>query len=450
MKPIVSRLTYLAAGSILGVTIALAPGALASKTNNPPLPLEHLLTFSDVFDQIKKAYVEPVDDKTLLENAIRGMLAGLDPHSNYLVPLEAQDLHSSTRGRFGGLGIEVSMEDGFVKVVSPIDDTPAARAGIKAGDVIIFLDEKPVKGMTLSDAVKIMRGEPGTNIMLTIVREGENKPIKMTLTRATIPLRSVKGRMVEPGYGYVRISQFQVPTPTALRETLAKLKTSNAAPLKGLVLDLRNNPGGALSAAIDVSDTFLTDGVIVSTKGRIPSAKSIHHATASDILDGAPIVVLVNAGSASASEIVAGALKDNKRAIIMGSQTFGKGSVQNVIDLKNKSALKLTTARYYTPAGTSIQAKGITPDIALRNVTVTAGPPARRRVSEANLAGHLSAGHISAGDKGETKKSTGKARLPTQSTANKDATDDLAQKDYALFEAMNLLRGLNVYSAKAP
>ncbi|NKC16948.1 MAG: PDZ domain-containing protein [Gammaproteobacteria bacterium] len=422
-----ARFSHLSAYALLSVMCAMPSTVFAARNQPPPLPLEHLLTFSDVFDQIKKAYVEPVDDKTLLENAIRGMLAGLDPHSIYLVPQEADDLHANTSGRFGGLGIEVSMEDGFVKVIAPFDDTPAAKAGVKAGDVIIFLDDTPVKGMSLGDAVKKMRGEPGTDLVLTVVREGEDKPIKITVTRDVIRLTSVRGRLVEPGYGYVRISQFQLPTPDALRDQLTKLKKTNGEPLRGLVLDLRNNPGGALDAAIGVSDTFLTQGVIVSTQGRIAAAQTVHHATSTDSLNGAPIVVLVNAGSASASEIVAGALKDHKRAIIMGTRTFGKGSVQNIIDLKNKSALKLTTARYYTPSGVSIQAKGISPDIVLQNVQVRDIPTTGGRPSEASLSGHLKSGQES-GDGDTSVKNAAK----------------LAREDYALYEALNLLRGLSV------
>ena len=435
MKLLPSRVVYMLFGLVGGITVASAvPKVIAAEDSKPPLPLEHLLAFADVFEQIKESYVEPVDDKTLLENAIRGMLAGLDPHSSYLVPEEATDLHANTSGRFGGLGIEVSTEDGFVKVIAPFDDTPAARAGIKPGDLIIRLDGKAVKGMSLSDAVKLMRGPPGTSIDLTIVREGENSPFEITLKRDIIRVTSIKRRMLEPGFGYVRITQFQSPTADSLRKALAKLKAANGSDLRGLVLDLRNNPGGSLDAAIGVSDAFLTQGTIVSTKGRTQASESLHTATPTDLLNGSPIVVLVNGGSASASEIVAGALQDNKRAVIMGTKTFGKGSVQNVIDLKNKSALKLTTARYYTPSGVSIQAKGIAPDIVLEKVTLGEGSGDSGSLSEADLAGHLSSDG--------KKKSDKKKRSMNPSTK-------LAREDFALFEALNLLRGLSVYDARS-
>ena len=435
MKLLPSRVVYMLFGLFGGITIASAvPKAIAAEDSKPPLPLEHLLAFADVFEQIKESYVEPVDDKTLLENAIRGMLAGLDPHSSYLVPEEATDLHANTSGRFGGLGIEVSTEDGFVKVIAPFDDTPAARAGIKPGDLIIRLDDKSVKGMSLNDAVKLMRGAPGTSIDLTIVREGEDSPFEVTLKRDIIRVTSIKRRMLEPGFGYVRITQFQSPTADSLRKALAKLKAENGSDLRGLVLDLRNNPGGSLDAAIGVSDAFLTQGTIVSTKGRTQASESLHTATPTDLLNGSPIVVLVNGGSASASEIVAGALQDHKRAVIMGTKTFGKGSVQNVIDLKNRSALKLTTARYYTPSGVSIQAKGIAPDIVLEKVTLGEGSGDGRSLSEADLAGHLSSDG--------KKKSDKKKRSTSPSTK-------LAREDFALFEALNLLRGLSVYDARS-
>jgi carboxyl-terminal processing protease len=442
MRPVRSRLALLSVGVIAGAVIASAPGVYAARDAKAPLPLEHLLAFSDVFDQIKQAYVEPVDDKTLLENAIRGMLSGLDPHSAYLVPDEADALYASTSGRFGGLGIEVSMEDGFIKVIAPFDDTPAARAGVKAGDVIIRLDEASVKGMDLRDAVKLMRGEPGSEIELGIVREGENAPITITVIRDIIRVTSVNSRMLSPGYGYVRITQFQSPTPDSMRQAISRLRQENNGNLRGLVLDLRNNPGGALDAAIGVSDAFLSEGVIVSTRGRIAAAKSSYSATSTDVLEGAPVVVLVNGGSASASEIVAGALQDHKRAVIMGTRTFGKGSVQNVIDLKNNAALKLTTARYYTPSGASIQAKGIEPDITLENVTV-ADASKREGLTEASLAGHLNASTTSANKPTDTK---GKKTIKPSAAAS---LSKLAREDYALFEALNLLRGLSIYDARS-
>jgi carboxyl-terminal processing protease len=387
-----------------------------------------------VFDKIKHNYVEDVDDKTLLDNAIRGMLSGLDPHSTYLDAKAFEELRVGTTGEFGGLGIVVGMEDGFVKVISPIDDTPAQRAGVKAGDLIIRLDDTPVKGMSLDDAVKIMRGKPGTNIDLTIVREGEDQPLKFTITRDRIRVKSVKSRMLDPGYAYVRVSQFQERTGKDLHNAINELKKENKGNLKGLVLDLRNNPGGLLDSAVIVSDTFLDRGTIVSVKGRTEDNKLSQAATPGDTLKGAPIVVLVNEGSASASEIVAGALQDNKRAVIMGQKTFGKGSVQTVIPLGNNSALKLTTARYYTPSGRSIQAEGIVPDIALEHLQVAAKEDnGFKPLKEADLTGHL-----------ENKKAIKK---PAEEPKNGDLLA-LASDDYPVYEALNLLKGLYLLAPK--
>ncbi len=418
-------------GLALGALLSLGQGVLAEKSSSSSLPLDDLRTFTEIFAKIKNDYVEPVEDSKLLENAIRGMLAGLDPHSAYLVPEDYQDLQAGTSGEFGGLGIEVGMEDGFVKVIAPIDDTPAERAGVEAGDLIIRLNDTPVKGMSLSDAVKIMRGKPGTEISLTIIREGEEKPLKITILRDVIKVTSVKSRTLEKGYGYVRITQFQSRTGESLRESVSSLKQENEGDLKGIVLDLRNNPGGVLSSAVSVSDAFLKKGIIVYTEGRLDEAKLKFNAKPNDILNGAPIVVLVNGGSASASEIVAGALQDHKRAVIMGAKTFGKGSVQTILPMENGSALKLTTARYYTPSGTSIQASGITPDIALANVKVSGDEATPdTQVKEANLARHLT----SEDDEPESAK---------EPTSPKGATT-LARDDFALFEALNLLKGLTI------
>ncbi len=391
------------------------------------LPLDELRAFTETFTVIKKNYVEPVEDKKLLESAVRGMLSGLDPHSSYLDGDDFKQLREGTSGEFGGLGIEVSMEDGFVKVVSPIDDTPAARAGIEAGDLIVRLDDAPVKGMSLSDAVKIMRGKKGTKIMLTIIREGEEKPLKISITRAVIQVTAVRGRELDPGYGYVRIAQFQVNTGRKLREEVDKLKAANDGSLKGLVLDLRNNPGGVLTAAVSVSDAFITKGLIVYTEGRTADSEQKFNASPDDLLGGSPIVVLVNGGSASASEIVAGALQDHNRAIIMGSKTFGKGSVQTVLPMKSDAALKLTTARYYTPNGHSIQARGIIPDIELKNIRVTEVDPEFEGITERNLTGHLE-NEESEGDDSETKS--------------------LASRDFALYEALNLLKAVAILDSK--
>lgn len=420
-----------ALGMLMGVMLALGVGVHAERANNNQdaqnLPLSDIRALSEVFGKIKENYVEPVPDKKLLENAIRGMVDSLDPHSNYLDKSAFQELRVGTTGEFGGLGIVVGMENGFVKVVSPIDDTPAAKAGIKSGDLIVRLDNKPVKGMTLDEAVKLMRGKPGTKITLLVVRAGEEKPLTFVLKRSKIRVKSVKSRTLEKGYGYVRISQFQERTAIDMRKALTKLKKENHGQLKGLVLDLRNNPGGLLDAAVDVADTFLTHGTIVSVRGRNKEDDVVHSATPNDMLKGAPMIVLVNGGSASASEIVSGALKDNKRAIIMGTRTFGKGSVQTVIPLGNDTAIKLTTARYYTPSGRSIQAEGIEPDIVLDHLKVSLAnqQAGTAPIKEADLAGHLSNDAV-------TK----------QSKDHKKERIDLAKQDYELYEALNVLKGM--------
>ncbi len=360
--------TFFMAGLLIGLTIAIGHSVYALKEDNNSIPFEDLQAFTDVFSRIKSDYVEAVDDKKLLADAIRGMLSGLDPHSSYLDTEAFKELRIGTTGQFGGLGIEVGMENGFVKVISPIDDTPASRAGIQASDLIIRLDDKPVKGLTLSEAVKIMRGKPDTDIKLTIVREGELKPLVMTITREIIRVKSVKTRMLEPGFGYVRITNFQSRTSTDLLKSISNMQEDEQ--LKGLVLDLRNNPGGVLNGAVGVSDAFLEQGLIVYTEGRIDDSSMKYSATPGDALNGAPLVILVNGGSASASEIVAGAMQDHKRGIIMGFKTFGKGSVQTIQELRNGSAVKLTTAQYFTPNGRSIQAEGISPDITLRNIEI--------------------------------------------------------------------------------
>jgi carboxyl-terminal processing protease len=425
-------------GLLLGVSLAVARGVLAEKPQQSAatgLPLETVRTLSEVFDKIKHNYVEDVEDKALLDNAISGMLTGLDPHSTYLDAKAFEELRVGTTGEFGGLGIVVGMEDGFVKVISPIDDTPAQRAGVKAGDLIIRLDEKPVKGMSLDDAVKIMRGKPGTDIELTVVRKDEDQPLTFNITRDRIRVKSVKSRMLEPDYAYVRVSQFQERTAKDLHNAISKLKKENKKPLKGMVLDLRNNPGGLLDAAVLVSDTFLERGTVVSVKGRTEENKLSQSATPGDIMKGAPIVVLVNEGSASASEIVAGALQDHKRAVIMGQKTFGKGSVQTVIPLGNNSALKLTTARYYTPSGRSIQAEGIVPDIQLEHLQVAAKDDnGFKPLKEADLTGHLD------NKKGADKKTSDKPK-------NGDLLA-LASDDYPVYEALNMLKGLNLLSQK--
>ncbi len=425
-------------GCFLGVLIATAGSVLAEKEATQEvvsLPFEELRTFTEIFGRIKQDYVEPVSDKVLLESAIRGMLAGLDPHSSYLNSEEYKELKVGTTGRFGGLGIQVTMEDGFVKVISPIDDTPAQRAGLQSGDLIIKLDDQPVKGMSLTGAVKIMRGEVGSEIVLTVVREGKDAPFNVTLVRAIIKVKSVRSRTLEEGFGYLRISSFQSPTGAALKEEIKQLKKDNGGLLKGMVLDLRNNPGGVLNGAVSVSDAFLNSGKIVYTEGRIKDAKMDFNATPGDLLNGAPLVVLINAGSASASEIVAGALQDNKRAIIMGTKSFGKGSVQTILPTGNGGAVKITTARYYTPSGRSIQATGIEPDIELKRLKLEELEAAKfTPIKEADLSHHLSNGNGKKSDKKGASKGTDK----------EDDKKGVDLRDYPLTEALNLLKGIAI------
>mgnify|MGYP000610235706 CR=1 FL=1 len=428
-------------GVFVGVGITLERAVQAERQvakAEQPLPIDELRTFTEVFSRIKADYVEPVDDKKLLRDAIQGMLSGLDPHSSFLDPEGFKDIRVGTEGEFGGLGIEVTMEDGFVKVVSPIEDTPAARAGLKTGDLIIRLDNKAVKGMTLNEAVKNMRGKPGSEITLTVVREGQPKPLIFTVARAVIKIQSVKHRMLEDGFGYVRITQFQANTGDNLKDALTKLKLQNKSNLKGLVLDLRNNPGGVLNAAVAVSDSFLTSGLIVYTEGRVSDAELKFSATPTDLVNGAPMVVLVNGGSASASEIVAGALQDHKRAVIMGTKTFGKGSVQTILPMTGGAALKITTARYYTPSGRSIQATGILPDVVTEEAKVTKRDKADDSLKEADLSGHLE-NKIKDNDKDKpgTKKVAPSVKL------------DSAGEDYQLQEALNLLKGVSIFRAQA-
>jgi len=445
MRGLLKHVPLLGIGIVLGTLLAVGQGVLAQKKTSGPLPLEELRAFTEIFAKIKNDYVEPIDDKTLLSNAIHGMLSGLDPHSAYLDPEDYKQLRQGTTGEFGGLGIEVGMEDGFVKVISPIDNTPASRAGVEAGDLIIRLDDTPVKGMTLAQAVKVMRGKPGTDITLTVVRKGQDRPFKIVITRDVIKVRSVRSRVLDKDYGYVRITQFQTHTGESLREALSKLKEKNA--LKGLVLDLRNNPGGVLSAAVSVSDTFIKNGLIVYTDGRLENSKLKFNAKPTDLLGGAPLVVLINGGSASASEIVAGALQDHKRAVVMGQKSFGKGSVQTILPMENGSALKLTTARYYTPSGRSIQAKGIVPDIKVDRLQLAkAQTPTGTRIKEKDLLKHLkSAEELNQDSSHSDKKSQnqGKNKDPGAKASPSDKAS-LARRDYMLYEALNLLKGLTI------
>lgn len=427
----------LALSFLAGVSLT-AVHAVSEKEPPPEnkLPLDELRTFTGVLDAVKQDYVEPVKDKDLLENAIRGLLSNLDPHSAYLDAEAFQDLQIGTTGEFGGLGIEVGQEDGFLKVIAPIDDTPAQRAGIRTGDLIIRLDDASVKGMALADAIQKMRGKPNTPITLTIIREGARKPLKIKLIREVIQVKSVKSRLLEPGFGYVRITQFQAKTAQNLQQALQELEQQNKTPLRGLVLDLRNNPGGVLNGAVEVADDFLDNGVIVQTKGRSNGSDQSYKATPGDLLKAAPIVTLVNGGSASASEIVAGALQDHRRALIVGERTFGKGSVQSILPLGNGTAVKLTTARYYTPNGRSIQAEGIVPDIKLKPLKVAADNGADTdSIKEADLTGHL-----------RNEQPNGKPAEGADGGGEpaKPAGGDLVQSDYQLYEALNLLKGMTL------
>ena len=409
----------------LVLALGILPVQAQERETAAPLPLNELRTFTEVLERIRTSYVEPVDDATLLENAIRGMLEGLDPHSAYLEPEAFQGLQDTTTGQFGGLGLEVGQEDGFIKVISPIDDTPASRAGIEPGDLIVKIDDHPVKGMSLMDAVEQMRGAPGSKITLTLVR-GAGRPFDVQLERAVIKVRSVRTETLEPGYAYLRITQFQNNTGDEVRRSLVSLNEKGE--LKGLVMDLRNNPGGVLQSAVEVADAFLDEGLIVYTKGRLANTELRFNATAGNPSADVPVVVLINGGSASASEIVAGALQDWGRAVIMGTDSFGKGSVQTVLPLNNDRALKLTTALYYTPKGRSIQAQGIVPDIHVERAQLTRSAD-DVGYREADLLGHLN-------------NSSGEER-PTLRLA---ATGEDAERDadYQLNQALNLLKGLNI------
>ena len=432
--PHLSRLNSLALtiALVIAAPLALAAGQaaqpVAAASAKAPLPLDELRTFAEVMDRIKAAYVEPVDDKTLLENAIKGMLSNLDPHSAYLGPEDFAELQESTSGEFGGLGIEVGTEDGNIKIVSPIDDTPASKAGIQAGDFIVKINGQPTRGLTMTEAVDKMRGKVGQKITLTLVRNG-GTPFDVTLTRANIQVKRVKSQQLEDGYGYIRITQFQVKTGEEVASALSKLRRENGnKKLKGIILDLRNNPGGVLQSAVEVVDHFITKGLIVYTKGRIANSELRFSATGKDLSENVPLVVLINGGSASASEIVAGALQDQKRGVVMGTTSFGKGSVQTVLPLNNDRALKITTALYFTPNGRSIQAQGIVPDIEVSRAKITREQDTEY-FKEADLQGHLGNGN-------------GGADKPTGSSpkAKPMPQDD----DFQLSQALSLLKGLSI------
>ncbi len=458
------------AGVLAGAALTVNLSAIANKDAETALPVEELRAFTDVFARIKNDYVEPVEDKKLITEAINGMLTGLDPHSAYLDAEGFKDLQVGTQGEFGGLGIEVGMEDGFVKVVSPIEDTPAFKAGVKPGDLIIKLDDTPVKGMSLNDAVKRMRGKPGSKIKLTIARKGVDKPVIVTLTRAVIKIRSVKFQALDSGYGYVRVTQFQEHTGELLAEALTKLYKDNKEPLKGLILDLRNDPGGLLNGAVAVTAAFVKpDSLVVYTEGRTEDAKMRLTASRENYLrpmqidymkslpEGVkqvPMVVLVNSGSASASEIVAGALQDHKRAVVMGTRTFGKGSVQTILPIGNGTAIKLTTARYFTPNGRSIQAKGIEPDIVVEDPSMPSESEGLG-IREADLDKHLS------NPNGEEEPVVAEPSTSIKAPVDKSGADGkdkkpltlepgevVSRNDFQMNQALNLLKGLQILQGR--
>ena len=459
MRTKFEKISLVIIGTVLGVTLSLNYPAVAEKETKPQLPLDELRTFAEVYGKIKSDYVETVEDKKLINEAINGMLTGLDPHSSFLDVEGFKDLQAGTQGEFGGLGIEVGMEDGLVKVISPIEDSPAFKGGVKSGDLIMQLDEKLVKGMSLNDAVKIMRGKPNTSIKLTILRKGENKPIYITLIRAIIKTQSVKYKLPEPGYAYLRVTQFQEHSAEDLAKAIKALREQNKGPLKGLVLDLRNNPGGLITAAVGISAAFVPkDALVVYTEGRTEDAKMRLTANPENYARGGqsgdfladlpadiktvPMVVLINGGSASASEIVSGALQDHKRAVIMGTQSFGKGSVQTILPMNNGTAIKLTTARYFTPNGRSIQAKGIVPDIVVEDATVNTAEQGMN-LREADLSNHLS-------NPKEAETSVKDApKPPTIKKDDRQATDKTPMEagtktDYQFMQAVNLLKGIDI------
>ncbi len=418
-----------AAVVVLMITGCMMPPPSAQAQSGSGDTIRQLKLFGDVFERVRKEYVEEVTDQELVESAINGMLTSLDPHSGYLDAGRYRDMQVQTRGEFGGLGIEVTMENGLVKVVSPIDDTPAFEAGIQAGDFITHIDGEPVMGLSLSEAVERMRGPVNSEIELKIVRENSEEPLAVNLARAIIKISPVRAR-AEDDIGYVRLTTFNEQTNDIMREEVAKLRDQLGDRFRGLVLDLRNNPGGLLDQAVAVADAYLDQGEIVSTRGRRSESIQRFNARSGDIIDGLPMVVLINGGSASASEIVAGALQDHRRSIIMGTQSFGKGSVQTIMPISGEGAIRLTTARYYTPSGTSIQAKGIAPDIEVHQATVELQDDTSGR-READLRGRLD---------GEE---------PGDEVVAGEAEPTLDSTDYQLARAIDVLRGIALYEARA-
>lgn len=423
-----------------------------SKRTSLEIPVQDIQRFSTVIAQIKRYYIETPTDKELFNNAIRGMLLSLDPHSAFLDEDDLKDLQTVTTGEFGGIGIEIIPENGYIKVISPLDDTPAFKAGMKAGDLIVRINDKIIRKMTVRDAINMIRGKRGTFVDLTVLRKGEKKPLHFNVMRDVVKVASVKNKMLEPGYGYARIVFFQAPAADDLKNAILKLQQEAKGQLKGLIIDLRNNPGGLLDSAIHISDLFLDapklkyDGLIVYTKGRIPGSDIRAKATPGDMIAGVPMVVLINGGSASASEIVAGALQDYKRAIVMGTRSFGKGSVQTIIPIDRSSGIKLTTALYYTPAGRSIQATGIVPDITVNELKVNKEQEDKLLddVDEKDLSGHLGNPKIKESDK--TSKESTNTKESTNPLEDQTAvpTNPLVYEDYQLFEALNMLKGIHV------
>lgn len=407
-----------------------------AQQDQAPLPLDEVRMFTEAMNRIRMSYVEEIDDRTLLENAIRGMLAGLDPHSSYMAGNDYDALQETTTGEFGGLGIEVGRENGYIKVISPIDDTPADRAGIKAGDLIIQIDNKPLREMLPEEAAEMMRGEPGTAVTVTIAREGQ-EAFDLTIVREVIAIASVRSRILEPGYAYIRIPQFRVNTGNELEEEIEELFDENEE-IKGLVLDLRNNPGGVLQASVKVVDAFISQGRIVYTKGRLEDNNMEFSATRKTVAGDVPLVILINNGSASASEIVAGALQDHGRAIIMGTRSFGKGSVQTILPLADQRAIKLTTSLYYTPSGRSIQAQGIDPDIIVDDAFVTRRSRSAAQYNESDLQGHL-------------ENANGNEAAQTDELAEVLlSAEEVLVSDYPLNEALNVLKGINAFKPTLP
>ena len=462
MRSKLEKFTLILSGAIIGILISINLPVFADKTKSTNLPIDELRTFAEVFGKIKSDYVEPVEDKKLINEALNGMLSGLDPHSTFLDKDNFKDLQQGTSGEFGGLGIEVGMEDGFVLVISPIEDTPAYNAGLKSGDLIMKLDSTSVKGLTLNEAVKLMRGKPGSSIILQVFRKGIDSPFDLKVTRAQIKTKSVKAKLVEPNYAYIRVTQFQERTGEDLAIALKKLRAENKFAFNGIILDIRNNPGGLLNSSVAVSAAFLKEGdLVVYTEGRAPDSKM--NLTTSpenfvkndpdknnflkdlpvDIKD-TPMVVLINNGSASASEIVAGALQDHKRALIVGTRSFGKGSVQSILPMMNGTAIKLTTARYFTPNGRSIQAKGIEPDVIVEDGMENLA------IREVDLNNRLSNPEDARTKSKEAKPDLKEVKDgPTgdgpEALRNFKPTKFGEEDDKQFIEALNILKGIDLY-----